>query len=470
ERMQQAFCDEEIFVWHSNLSDGKRIEAWEKCLSGEAKIIVGARSAVFAPIENIGLIIVDEEHDGSFKSGNKPFYDAKLIAEERAKENKAVLLFGSATPSVDTFYDLKAKDSVLELLNRFRGQEMPSVEIVDMRQELNDGNRSIFSRTLKKALNQCVENKEQAILLLNRRGFANYVFCRDCGYAHFCDHCSVPLIYHTHGNSMRCHHCNAQTPLLKECPECRSPRIKQAGLGTQRLELEVKRHFPEAEVVRLDRDISSKRNGMQEVWDKLNSQSGSEKSQILVGTQLVAKGMDLPNVTLVSAIHAESGLFSTDFNAAERTFQLLTQAAGRAGRHDKPGKVIFQTYNPENKIIQFAAKHDYHSFYEAELLGRQEFRFPPFVQLARFVISNEDDILAGKDSEVLATYLRKDLFSAEVLGPAPCPIEKVNKLYRWHILLKTDFVTSLQEIGRINLRTLNLRSRIIFDLMPNSLV
>ncbi|MFN5540622.1 MAG: primosomal protein N' [Candidatus Melainabacteria bacterium] len=472
ERVKSNFPNHEIVLWHSNLSDGQRMHAWRQCLENKPLIILGARSAVFAPLNNLGLIIIDEEHDGSYKSGSRPFYDARLIAKKRAEIKGAALISGSATPSVHSYsdFDERHDNSLLRLNQRFQNQAMPKVQIVDMRKELHDGNKSIFSRTLRASIQKCIENKEQVILLLNRRGHSNYVFCRDCGYAVFCDHCSVPMIFHATSNLLHCHHCDFKQTLPTSCPSCASPRIKQTGLGTQKLEQEVKKNFPEAEVIRLDRDISSTRGGVQETWDLLTSKADKDKCQILVGTQLVAKGIDLPRVTLVGVMNSEAGLYLPDFTAQEKTFQLLTQAAGRAGRHDKEGKVIFQTYTPENPIIRYAAEHDYMGFYASEIISRRENNYPPFRKLIRFLLAHENSEKAMSEALQLSAFLKKEFPDLNLLGPAPCPIEKINKLYRWHLMLKMNDLNSLKIIYERVISELKLTSRLNLDIMPMSLM
>ena len=470
QRVKAAFPHERITLWHSNLSEGQRLQAWKDCLDGTPRIIVGARSAIFAPVNNLGLVIIDEEHDSSYKSGSKPFYDARVVAWQRAQLSKAVLVSGSATPSVASYKAALEENHLLELTERFHGLDLPKVEIVDMKLEMNDGNRSIFSRKLNKALLECVAKKEQAILLLNRRGHSSYVFCRDCAHVVYCDHCSVPMIYHATDNSLRCHHCNDYKPIVKECPACSSPKIKQAGLGTQRLEMEVKKHFPEAEVIRLDRDVSAKRHGMQEVWEKLTGEASEERCQILVGTQLVAKGIDLQRVALVGVVHSEAGLYLPDFTAAERTFQLLTQAAGRAGRHDKAGRVIFQTYVPAHWVVELAAKQDYKNFYLQEIEERRKYTYPPFTSFCRVIVSSEKAEIAEQDTLKMKKLIQSDFPSVQFLGPAPCPIERINKLFRWHLLIKFDGNEQLKHIHNSLQNTLKLRSRVNFDVLPISLL
>lgn len=465
-----CLSEDQITLWHSNLSDGQRLQAWKDCLEEGPRIVLGARSAIFAPVLDLGLIIIDEEHDSSYKSGNRPFYDARTIAQKRATFSQAVLVSGSATPSVISYQRAKKENHLLELKHRFHGLELPQVEIVDMKLEMNDGNRSIFSRKLDRALRACIEKKEQAILLLNRRGHSNYVFCRDCGYVAFCDHCSVPMIYHATDDSLRCHHCNDVKPILKDCPACGSKKIKQTGLGTQRLELEVKKRFPQAEVIRLDRDVSASRNGMREVWQQLTHEKAADKCQILLGTQLVAKGIDLPRVTLVGVVHAEGGLYLPDYTAAERSFQLLTQAAGRAGRHDKPGRVIFQTYVPEQWVIELSAKQDYHSFYEQEIEERRKYAYPPFKDFCRLILSHEKAEIVEAETVKLKELIERDFPAVEFLGPAPCPIERLNKLFRWHLLLKFDEFAQLKAIYQTIQNSVKLRARLNFDVLPVSLL
>jgi primosomal protein N' (replication factor Y) (superfamily II helicase) len=476
ERVYKHFPPEQVSIWHSNLSAGERILAWNECLNNSARLIIGARSAIFAPVNNLGLIIIDEEHDASYKSGFKPFYDTKQIALQRAKLNNALLLSGSATPSIKNYFFAKENHKLLSLKNRFNNKPLPKVQIIDMRIELQNNNRSIFSRSLKQALDKCILKKEQAILLLNKRGHSNYVFCRDCGYVTFCKNCSVPMIYHLTDNSLHCHHCNFRQAKLTVCPDCNSLKIKESGLGTQKLEAELKKTFPMAEILRLDRDISSKREGVQEIWNQLISPEAENKAQFLVGTQLVAKGIDLPRVSVVGVVHSEAGLYLPDYTAAERSFQLLTQAAGRAGRHDKDSNIIFQTYIPEHEIIQFAANQDYEAFYNWEIEQRKTYNYTPFCELTRFILSNENESIIEKEIEKLKDWILLEAkmlgITIELLGPAPCPYEKLNKLFRWHILIKHKQIdiNSIRQIYKEIKENYRFDSRLAFDLMPISLL
>ncbi len=476
ERVYKHFPPDQVSIWHSNLAAGERILAWNECLNNSARLIIGARSAIFAPVSNLGLIIIDEEHDSSYKSGFKPFYDTKQIALQRAKLNNALLLSGSATPSIKNYFFAKENHKLLSIKNRFNNKPLPKVQIIDMRIELQNGNKSIFSRSLRQALDKCILNKEQAILLLNKRGHSSYIFCRDCGYVAFCKNCSVPMIYHLTDNALHCHHCNFRQAKLTVCPACQSLKIKESGLGTQKLEAELKRNFPAAEILRLDRDISSRREGVQEIWNQLISPEAEKKSQFLVGTQLVAKGIDLPRVSVVGVVHSEAGLYLPDYTAAERSFQLLTQAAGRAGRHDKDSNIIFQTYIPEHEIIKFAANQDYEAFYDWEIEQRKAYNYTPFCELTRFILSNESDTTVEKEMEKLKDWIiveAKNLeITIELLGPAPCPYEKLNKLFRWHILIKHKQIdiNSIRTIYKEIKENYRFNSRLAFDLMPISLL
>lgn len=481
ERIKSAFPNTKILLWHSNLSDSERLDSWRESLEDEAMIILGARSAVFAPVKNLGLIIIDEEHDSSYKSGNKPFYDARIVAMKRTSASSAVLISGSATPSVFSYHRAKDKKHLLTLENRFGASVLPEVKIIDMSEELLQGNKSLFSRALRKALESCIEKKEQAILLLNKRGHSNYVFCLDCHHVFFCESCSVALVYHSSDERLLCHHCGASIPLPTYCPECKSKRLMYKGFGTQKIEAELKKLFPSTKVLRLDRDITSRSDGIKNVWEDLNNKSSNSSSEILIGTQLVAKGIDLERVTLVGVINAESGLYFPDYSGSETTFQLLTQAAGRAGRREKIGKVIFQTFMPDNKILKLASKHDYEKFFESEIEERKKLSYPPFAHLMRIIISSKTDESAQNFTNSLCSFIKENFnLSSEkilLLGPTACPLEKLQNFYRYHFVLKCKSLSKLNKFGKDiikilqtekNFRGLDIRFNI--DLMPISLV
>lgn len=445
QRLLSRFGDQ-VAVWHSALSPGERYDTWRRLQSGELKVVLGARSAILASIPKLGLIILDEEHDGSYKQTSpNPRYSAKHLAAERGKREGALVLFGSATPDAATYQEFKAKGRVLELPERVFKQPLPSSVLVDMRKEFQRGNRSIFSSQLLLLLEECLERKEQAILLINRRGYASHVFCRSCGHVIKCLNCSVSLVFHsTKSNTYEmegrftCHHCGFTKKATEICPECQSPFLRQFGLGTQRVEEEASELFPNARILRLDSDITARKGAYEEIF---NAFAGGE-ADILIGTQIVAKGIDIANVTVVGVLSADAAFNLPDYRSLERGFQLLTQVSGRAGRGQQPGKVILQTFNTELPALSLARRQDYAAFVETELSARKAFNYPPFSQLIRIVISGAEDnlvqMVAEQLTEELSNYL-EDLIGVEsikILGPAPCLIEKLKGMFRHHILLK----------------------------------
>lgn len=448
----------QVAIWHSGISPQERLDTWKRLKAGSAKILLGARSAVLADIKDLGLIILDEEHDSSYKQTSPaPRYNAKAVASEKARRHGALLVFGSATPCLVTYKTANEKEKVLELPERVHKQKLPDVEIVDMRSELRSGNKSIFSNQLSKKIEERLENKEQIILLMNRRGYASHVFCRACGFVAKCKNCSVSLTFHRNSNRaasslaitgssgsegprgyLACHHCGINKNLTHKCPECKSPFLKEYGLGTQKVEESILEKFPNAKSVRLDSDITQKKGAFKKVLDVF---SGGD-ADILIGTQMVAKGLDVPNVTLVGVLAADTALNMPDYRSLERGFQLLAQVAGRAGRGYKPGEVIFQTYNPEIEVFNWAKTHDYKSFSSYELQNRQQFLYPPFSRLIRMIVVSDD--LEAVESECLrlaneiksqfCTDKKPDSF--QVLGPAACIIDRIRGKWRHHILIK----------------------------------
>ena len=373
-----------VAVLHSKLSIGERYDEWQKILEGKAKIIIGARSAIFAPVKNLGIIIIDEEHDMSYKSDMTPRYNAKDLAKYIAKENSCPLVLGSATPDIVTFYNSEmGQIKRYTLRNRANKAELPDVKLVDLRQELANGNRSMLSEELKVEMEENFKNKKQTILFLNRRGFSTFVMCRDCGYTAKCSRCNISLTYHKFENKLRCHYCGYEMSFIKTCPSCRSNKIKYFGAGTQKLEDEVKLLFPDKSVIRMDIDTVTKKNSHEEILNKFKN----ENIDVLIGTQMVVKGHHFPNVTLVGVIVADSSLNIDDYRAVERTFQTLVQVSGRAGREKDKGKVLIQTYNPDNYAIEFSKNQDYDLFYNAEIDLRKMLKYPPFcdIILIRFV-------------------------------------------------------------------------------------
>lgn len=432
-----------VAVWHSALSPGERYDTWRRIKSGDVKVLLGARSAVLVHMPDLGLIILDEEHDGSYKqSSPAPRYHAREIAEERAEREGAMLLLGSATPDVGTYKRALEERRILELPERVFKQALPAVNIVDMRQEFSDGNRSIFSNVLAGAVQERLNANEQVILLINRRGYANHVFCRACGFVVRCKNCSVSMVYHQKlGQSegyMACHHCAYTLNGLKICPSCKGPFIKQYGLGTQRVEEEVLERFPDAKVIRLDSDVAQTKGA----HERLLSKFASGEADVLIGTQMVAKGLDIERVTLVGVLAADAAFNMPDYRSMERGFQLLTQVSGRAGRGKHPGSVIFQSYNCDMPAIAWAQTHNYKSFAGSELESRELFQYPPFSQIIRVVVAGLDPVATESACERLAEEIGHQLEETiglndvKILGPAPCIIERLRNKFRFHLIIK----------------------------------
>lgn len=436
ERFIGRFGAEQIAVLHSRLSLGERYDEWMRIRRGEVKIVIGARSAVFAPLSKIGVIILDEEHETTYKSDMSPKYDTVEVAVRRAKQNRAAVLLGSATPSlVSAFKAEQGEYERILLTERFNKTPLPSVEIIDMRRELQNGNKSIFSISLYEEMKKNLEEKRQVILFLNRRGYSTFVSCRTCGYVMKCGECGISLTYHKSRNEAICHFCGCREKIPSVCPVCGGKYIKHFGTGTEKVEEVAKEIFPEYAVDRLDLDTVSKKGSI----DKILNSFRKGKTNILIGTQLVAKGLDFSNVGLVGIVSADISLNVPDFRSAERTFQLITQAAGRAGRGDFPGKVLIQSYNPDHYSIITAAAHDYESFYRAETAIRKQIGYPPFSDLIQVVLSSEKEQEAYEVcGRVAAEFIRNAGKEEEryVFGPHPAPMNKVKGLYRYQLLIK----------------------------------
>lgn len=427
---------ERIAVFHSRLSQGERYDQWKRIKNGEADIVIGARSAVFAPLKNIGIIIMDEEHSDTYKSEMSPRYHARDIALFRARQNNGILVLASATPSVESYYMASAgRFGLIEMKKRFNKSRLPDISIADMRGELAGGNRSMFSGLLMREIKKNIENKEQTILLMNRRGFSSFVSCRSCGYVAECPDCSISLTYHKYENNLQCHYCGHTQPNYSVCPVCGSKYIRYFGGGTQRVEEELKRFFPEASVLRMDVDTTSKKNG----HEKLLRRFDEEKTDILIGTQMVAKGLDFENVTLVGVVSADTMLHINDYRSAERTFDILEQVCGRAGRGKKRGRAVIQTYSPENEAVKLVQTHDYKSFYRGEIAERRAMRYPPFAKIIAVLFSGADkDAVRGAAGYFLKamgdiTKIEKDV---QILGPIPSALSKIKNKYRWQLLIK----------------------------------
>jgi primosomal protein N' (replication factor Y) len=463
---------EGLGVMHSGLSDGERYDTWRRIRAGQIQLVIGPRSALFAPLRDIGLIVLDEEHESSYKQGDvMPAYHARQVARRLARIHGSVVVLGSATPDLSTYYDAQETNTVQlltlsqRLLSHRRHIEaqqaglkqaikykplglgyedvytiaMPPVRIVDMRHELRAGNRSMFSRPLQRQLRRALENGEQAILFLNRRGASTFVMCRDCGTVIHCPRCDVPLTFHLSSQRLNCHHCNHQAPVPKVCPICQSRRIKYFGVGTQRVEAAVQELLPDARLLRWDRDTTREKGSHQALLE----QFAQHRADILIGTQMIAKGLDLPLVTLVGVVAADTALNLPDFRAAERTFQLLAQVAGRAGRGPRGGAVIIQTYNPDHYAIQAAAEHDYDAFYARERAFRDELDYPPFARLARLIYADSDAARARDQAKILARTIEQriaaqQLDSLSLIGPAPCFLHRLRGRWRWQILIRSS--------------------------------
>jgi primosomal protein N' (replication factor Y) len=449
-----------VAVLHSRLSQGERYDEWRKIAQKQVKVVIGARSAVFAPFTKLGLIIIDEEHESSYKQEDSPKYHAREIAVQRAIHNGATVILGSATPSLESMHrtDPASKATppykLLSMKARVAGRPMPPVHIIDMREELKNGNRSMFSGSLYKAIEERLHKKEQTVLLLNRRGYATFVMCRTCGFVCTCPHCEVSLTYHQSSRMLRCHYCGYAEREVLLCPGCGSEHIRHFGTGTQRVEEELSKLFPGIRVIRMDVDTTTEK-GSHEKWLTMFS---NKQADLLLGTQMVAKGLDFPDVTLVGVIAADTVLNLPDFRSAERTFQLLTQVAGRAGRHQKPGEVFVQTYTPEHYSIQCASRHDYISFVSQELELRGKLGYPPFHRLILITFSHEQVPLLVRTAEAFVTRLKEligeaesrahremDLFAEEnghsafymeVLGPVASPISRIKDRYRFQCMVK----------------------------------
>ncbi len=434
-RFASRFGLDKIAVLHSKLTPAQRGEQYKRIESGGVKLAIGARSAIFAPFDDIGLIVMDEEHETSYKSDKSPKYDTLELAEKRAMYHGASIVLGSATPSVKDYYrSEKGLFRRLELAERYNSNPLPGAYIVDMAKEVKAGNRSLFSKKLAEGIRNTLDNNKQVILFLNRRGYASYVSCRECGHTMRCPECGIALTYHREEDALVCHYCGRKQPMPKVCPACKSRIIGRFGAGTEQVEEKVHELFPDASAGRLDLDTAKRKGGMESVLKQFEK----GKTDILIGTQLVAKGLDYANVGLVGIISADVTLNIPDFRSAERTFQLVTQAAGRSGRGEEPGSVIIQTYAPQDPAIVFAARHDYRSFYEREIELRKAAAYPPFADIYQLVISDEDEQLAFESARRCAVWLRKKLpEGVHVLGPAPGVLIKASGQFRYQILIKS---------------------------------
>lgn len=450
ERFKGRFGEDALAVLHSKLSLGERYDEWMRIKRGNVRIVIGARSSLFAPLKDIGIIIIDEEHESSYKSDHTPKYDTIDTANKRADINNAVLILGSATPTVISYYKSQIGEyDRIELKERYNKTPMPLIEVVDMREELQLGNKSIFSKRLYDAMKQNLKAGKQVILFLNRRGYASFVSCRSCGYVVKCPSCGISMTYHFNSQTCVCHYCGHENRTPERCPECSGKYIKFFGVGTEKVEAYVKEIFPNHTCSRLDLDTSGKKGSAQKILGDFKK----GKTDILIGTQIIAKGLDFPNVGLVGVIAADISLNIADYRASERTFQLITQAAGRSGRGTERGIVIVQTYKPEHYAVITASGHDYHSFYENEILMRNQLEYPPFADIMQIIISGKDE----KGTGILADRIVSDFMREvgteirnQILGPRPAPRQKINDRFRFQILIKCKPVDRIQFKGIIN--------------------
>lgn len=433
DRFKRRF-GEAVAVLHSGLSKGEKFDEWRKIRNGQVSVAVGARSAVFAPFQKLGLIIIDEEHESSYKQEDQPRYHARDVAVHRARQHHCPVVLGSATPSLESFARSQKKVyTLLTLKERFNHHPLPPVSIVDMREEMRSGNHTVFSGTLFEKLKERFARNEQTVLFLNRRGFSTFVMCRSCGTVIKCPHCDISLTYHREGNLLKCHYCGYQQQVPETCPSCDSDSLRYFGTGTQKVEAELARLLPEARVIRMDVDTTRRKGG----HEKLLRAFGDQQADILLGTQMIAKGLDFPKVTLVGVLAADSMLHLPDFRASEKTFQLLTQVSGRAGRHDLPGEVIIQTYTPEHYAVVDASQHDYLRFYQEEMQIRYRRGYPPFYYLVLINLTHPEPAKAAEAADRIAAALRRHLSpDALIYGPVVPAIARIKDRYRYQCMVK----------------------------------
>ena len=472
DRFEKYFGSDMIAVMHSRMTKPQRYVQWQRIRSGSVRIVIGARSAVFAPLENIGIIVLDEEHEATYKSDMTPRYEALEVAIKRAGYYGGIVVLGSATPQVVSTY--RADEGIyhrIEMKTRFNKNPLPEVDIVDMGEELRNGNTGLLSRKLYDRMKETLSQGQQIILLLNRRGFSTYVSCRECGHVMKCPVCGISLTYHKDINGLYCHFCGHKEPMPRMCPECGQSSLRLQGAGTQKLEEEIERLFPDNTYARLDLD-TAKRVG---VMDRVLASFAKRKTDILIGTQLIAKGLDFDNVGLVGIISADSSLNIPDFRAPERTFQLITQAAGRAGRGDLRGRVIIQTYSPDNYAIKAAAEHDYEGFCREELRLRKLMSYPPYYDLIRLIFSGNDEKQVAKEAGSWYESLNEMIPTGFIYRPQPAPVNKIKETYRYHMMIKCPkgrrglFLGALDKLNRENNNS-KTRVNVGIDINPYSFI
>ncbi|GEL75928.1 primosomal protein N' [Tenuibacillus multivorans] len=444
-RFKARFGDD-VAVLHSGLSAGEKYDEWRKIHRQEVRVVVGARSAIFAPFENLGIIIIDEEHETTYKQEDYPKYHAREVAKQRGTNHQCPVVLGSATPTLESYARaLKGVYQLLELTERINDKSMPDVEIVDMRQELHHGNRTMFSDSLTEKINDRIERQEQVVLMLNRRGYSTFVMCRECGETISCEHCDISMTYHQRQHKLKCHYCNDEKPMPNQCPSCESDAIRFFGTGTQKVEEALNFHFPDANVIRMDVDTTNRKGA----HEKLLTRFGNHEADILLGTQMIAKGLDFKNVTLVGVLAADSMLHLPDFRASEKSFQLLTQVSGRAGRHELPGEVVIQTYTPEHYSVELASQYDYDAFFRKEMQVRKQFHYPPYYYLALINLSHDNHIEVIEASKKVAQIISKKTNDrCQLMGPTPSPMLRIKDRYRYQCMIKYKSREDVEEALR----------------------
>lgn len=469
ERFKGRF-GENVALFHSRLSDGERFDEWYRVKEGKAKLIIGARSALFLPVQNLGLIIIDEEHENTYKSDYSPKYHTREVAEFICELKGCKMILGSATPSIESYYRaLLGQYKLIEMNNRANGRELPDIEIVDMRQELKNRNMSLFSSKLSEAMNETLKKKKQIILFLNRRGFSTFISCRSCGYVFKCPECDVSMTYHKNGYLI-CHYCGRAEKVRNDCPKCSSKYVKFFGAGTERVEQEVKKYFPKARVLRMDVDTTRHKNSHESIYNSFKN----EEADILIGTQMVTKGLDFKNVTLVGVLAADMSLNMPDYRSAERTYQIITQVAGRAGRGEDEGKVIVQSYTPGHYSLNYAKSQDYEGLFKEEIHIRRLMNNPPFGKILLIIGTSKNEEKLKKFMYTLEANLRELLIEdVTMLGPVPCIISKLKDKYRWQIILKGNIEDNFSEKVKDTLYILNKsvynEIRVSIDINPNNM-
>ncbi len=440
-----------VAMLHSGLTQGEKYDEWRRLLSGDARIAVGARSAVFAPLQNVGVIIIDEEHDASYISETNPRYQTIDVAEFRGRYNGAKVVIGSATPSIETYKS--AKDGVYGLVTldkRVNAKEMPKLEIIDMSKEIMEGNIGIFSRKLKDKLTETVNNGNQAIIFLNRRGYSSFVMCKKCGYVAKCEDCDVSLTYHIDDNMLKCHYCGRRYKMLTECPECGNTELRHGKIGTERVVNEIREFLPDATVLRMDNDTTATKTAYLDILGAFRSR----EADILVGTQMIAKGHDFPNVTLVGILDADMSLYFSDYRSAERTFQLVTQVAGRAGRSDKQGEVMLQTFSPKHYVFRYAETYNYRGFFEKENNTREITKFPPYTKIARILMTSLDEKAVVDTAKNIYTAVKEVAFEFKndfvYLQAMKAPVKRIENKFRYQIIMRLTPERADAIIGKIN--------------------